>query len=137
MTFTRHWRESKLDELATNNPAVSIDIAMETYDNWKKIKDEKISKRNKINGSNNRAIPENIEEFVGQLVRLLAICGHGISRRALAVILSVMLKEAHDGTEQHVSHGTLEIFIKSQCLISKDLKNVDPARIEITGNRRD
>ena len=53
---------------------------MKCYDNWKRIRDDKIRDRNRENGSTTLAIPDDLKAFAGELVKLLANCGHGLGR---------------------------------------------------------
>jgi hypothetical protein len=137
--ITRHWKESKLDELKSKSePLVS---AIERYDCWHASEKEKNDNKNKINGSKEKALPVELEVFMREIILQLSICGQGIGKKALRVIFKEALSDftsKDDDGDGRFSRSTIDRFIANYDIQCKNVKNIDPAQVsQVTPENRD
>ena len=57
-----------------------ISEASVIYDNWCASEKEKTRKKNKKNGSKEKAIPEALEVFIHEMIKQLALCGQDMGK---------------------------------------------------------
>ena len=60
-----------------------ISEASVIYDKWCVSEKEKTSKKNKNNGSNEKAIPEDLEIVIREMIKQLALCGQGMGKKVV------------------------------------------------------
>jgi hypothetical protein len=130
----RHWKDSGLQNLKLQE--VDVVIAFNTYESWCTIEKEKISKKNKKNGSSEKALPVELEVFIRNLIKQLALCGQGLGKKAIRKIITEALRDgSSDGS---FSRATLNRFFNNYRLECKNVKNIDPACIaQVTPGNRD
>jgi hypothetical protein len=129
-----HWKDSGLEQLKFHDE--SLDLASKAYTNWCVAQHEKQSENNRKNGSNKKALPVELECFMRDLIKQLALCGQGLGKKTVRRIFIEALK---DGTgKQTISRSTINRFIKNYRLECKNVKNIDPVRIsQVTPENRD
>ena len=126
-----HWIDSKLYEMKENSESVSY--AFSNYDDWRQSENSTRCNINKDNGSQNQAIPEDVKQFMRELIKQLALCGQGLARKVVEQILAKALED-----HNYFSRRTLDRFIESYKLKCKSVKNIDPVRIsQVTPEKRD
>lgn len=127
--FRSHWRNSGLSLLKKEGSTVLI--ARTTYDEWRSKERERRTEINTKNAQHNKVVPAMVASFLDALISTLASFGQGISRQILEKIISKVLREANydDGKKNVYSRATVDRFLKKFDIVAKDLKAVDPARI--------
>ena len=132
-TVYRHWKASGLEEMKRDG--VEFGTAMEKYDEWRRNFNENISERNRKNGSTEKAIPLELEAFMRELIKQLALCGQGVGKKVVAKVIEEAMREWGVSA---FSRSTLDRFICNYELECRVLKNIDPARIaQVTPENRD
>jgi hypothetical protein len=129
-----HWKESKLEQLKFLDE--SLEVATKTYNDWCVSQREEQSENNRKNASNKKALPVELECFMRDLIKQLALCGQGLGKKTVRRIFIEALK---DGTgKRSISRSTLDRFVKNYKLECKSVKNIDPVRIsQVTPENRD
>ena len=113
-----------------------ISEASVIYDKWCVSEKEKTSKKNKNNGSNEKAIPEGLEVFIREMIKQLALCGQGMGKKLARQIIEAALKDGC--VNNSFSPKTLDRFVANYDLECRSVKNIDPARIsQVTPENRD
>ena len=132
--IVRHWKDSMLQDLKLRE--VEVATAFETYDSWCANEKDKTSRKNKKNGSSAKALPVELEVFIRELIKQLALCGQGLGKKAIRKIIAEALRDGSgDGS---FSRSTLNRFFNNYKLECKSVKNIDPARIaQVTPENRD
>jgi hypothetical protein len=134
----RHWKDGGLEQNKSFNNHVSQ--AMKEYDDWCVNEKKKRSETNKNNATDKKAIPVELEIFMHELIKQLALCGQGIGKKAARQIIKEALKDGIDTGDGKASfsRSTLNRFIQNYNLECKSVKNIDPARIaQVTPENRD
>jgi hypothetical protein len=130
----RHWKDSGLQDLKLRDAEVVT--ALETYDCWCANEKEKTSNKNKKNGSSEKALPVELEVFIRELIKQLALCGQGLGKKAIRKIIAEALRDGSGNGS--FSRSTLNRFFKNHKLECRNVKNIDPARIaQVTAENRD
>ena len=129
-----HWKESKLEQLKFADE--SLEVATKTYNNWCISQQEKQSENSRKNASNKKALPVELECFMRDLIKQLALCGQGLGKKLVRRIFTEALT---DGTgKRSISRSILDRFVKNYQLECKSVKNIDPVRIsQVTPENRD
>eukprot|EP00531_Pseudo-nitzschia_arenysensis_P020314 CAMPEP_0116121844 /NCGR_PEP_ID=MMETSP0329-20121206/3908_1 /TAXON_ID=697910 /ORGANISM="Pseudo-nitzschia arenysensis, Strain B593" /LENGTH=1159 /DNA_ID=CAMNT_0003615673 /DNA_START=16 /DNA_END=3493 /DNA_ORIENTATION=- len=134
--ITRHWKQSGLAEMKDRSE--SLFNAMEKYKDWLAIQLSKIATKNKSNSAILKAIPEELEKFMFEVIKQLALCGQGIGKKAVSQILTTALKDWNRDNDKLFSTRTLDRFIENYDLECRAVKNIDPDRIaQVTESNRD
>ena len=135
-SFHRHWVDSRMKEMKDQGEPITK--ALESYDKWIESQKEVQNRANKRNGSVNKAIPEDIENFMRELIKQMALCGQGIGKKALTEFFTHALKDCTNENDRTFSRSTLDRFIRNYHLECKTVKNIDPVRIaQVTPENRD
>jgi transposase len=136
--IARHWKDSGLEQ--NNILSKHVSQAMKEYDDWCVDEKKKKSETNKSNATDKKAIPAELEMFMYELIKQLALCGQGIGKKAARQIIKEALKDGIDTGDGKASfsRSTLNRFIQNYSLECKSVKNIDPARIaQVTPENRD
>ena len=134
----RHWKDGGLEQNKSFNNHVSQ--ALKEYDDWCVNEKKKRSDTNKNNATDKKAIPVELEIFMHELIKQLALCGQGIGKKAARQIIKEALNDGIDTGDGKASfsRSTLNRFIQNYSLECKSVKNIDPARIaQVTPENRD
>ena len=135
-SFHRHWVDSRMKEMKDQGEPITKALA--SYDKWIESRKEVRNRANKRNGSVNKAIPEDIENFMRDLIKQMALCGQGIGKKALTEFFTHALKDRTNENDRTFSRSTLDRFIWNYHLECKTVKNIDPVRIaQVTPENRD
>ena len=110
-SFHRHWVDSGMKEMKDQEEPITK--ALESYDEWIESRKEVRNRANKRNGSVNKAIPEDIENFMRELIKQMALCGQGIGKKALTEFFTHALKDHTDENDRTFSRSTLDRFIQN------------------------
>ena len=129
-----HWKDSGLEQLKFRDEP--IEVATKAYNDWCSSQQEMQSKNNRENASNKKALPVELEYFMRDLIKQLALCGQGLGKKTVRRIFNEALKDGLG--KQTISRSTLNRFIKNYQLECKNVKNIDPVRIsQVTPENRD
>ena len=129
-----HWNKSGLALLKLAGEPV--DEAAKKYDEFCEEMRRQISKRNKENATNRKALPLELEEFMSGLIKKLALCGQGMGEKVVWRIFNEALSTR--AGRKTVSRSTVNRFIQKYELECKNVKNIDPIRIsQITPKNQD
>ena len=129
-----HWKESGLEQLKFLDE--SLEVASNAYTTWCVCQQEKKTETNRKNASNKKALPLQLECFMRDLIKQLALCGQGLGKK---IVRRIFIEALDDGTgKQSISRSTLNRFIRNYKLECKSVKNIDPVRIsQVTPENRD
>ena len=129
-----HWKDSGLEQLKLLDE--SLDIASTAYSNWCVSQHEKQSENNRTNASNKKSLPVELECFMRDLIKQLALCGQGLGKK---IVRRIFTEALEDGTgKRSISRSTLDRFVRNYRLECKSVKNIDPVRIsQVTPENRD
>ena len=129
-----HWKDSGLEQLKFYGE--TIEVATNAYNNWCISQKEKQREINRSNASNKKTLPVELECFMRDLIKQLALCGQGLGKK---IVRRIFLEALRDGTsKQTISRSCLNRFVKNYELECKNVKNIDPVRIsQVTPENRD
>ena len=136
----RSWKESglKLLKEETDSLEDSLAVALLMYDGWVERKKAKQSLRNQKNAAKVKAIPKELEIFLEELIRQLALCGQGVGKKVVTHVLEEALRDWNSNGKKSFSNSTLDRYVRKYELTCKDVKNIDPVRIaQVTEENRD
>ena len=130
----KHWKDSGLEQLKLLD--VPLEAASKSYAKWCGSQQEKQSENNRKNASNKKALPVELECFMRELIKQLALCGQGLGKK---IVRRIFIEALRDGLgKQTISRSTLNRFIKNYNLECRNVKNIDPVRIsQVTPENRD
>ena len=136
--ISRHWKDSGLEQRKFRDEP--LHSALKDYDAWCAIEKQKQTETNRSNASDKKALPVELEIFIRELIKQLALSGQGIGKKAVRQILREALIDGGDTGDGKASfsRSTLNRFFNNYKLECKNVKNIDPARIaQVTPENRD
>ena len=105
------WKESGLADLRNNDGSrPSITEAIDAYDNFIEKRNKNRSEVNKENGKNKKVIPSELELFMNDMIKYLALCGQGINTLVAQKLFNAALLDGMG--KLSVSRDLLDKFCK-------------------------
>ena len=125
-SFKSHWEKSGM--AAMKEDSVTLMEALKTYDRWIQEGKTAIQKKNKINASKQKILPEEVESFMSFIIQEMALFGKGLGQRQVKNVIEGCLREYKVSKNNSAYCAkTFERFLSRYNFVCKNMKNIDPA----------